>query len=95
MPARGASVFRFLGLGIRGGHDDALKNSLRNSDRMLAVLHLAGVILFVAMRPTQLFCRPGAVPMANAPVAVPKGKGQCPSTMVQSGNYCVEKSSRR
>jgi len=31
------------------------------------------------------------VPMANAPVAVPKGRGQCPSTMVQSGNYCVSR----
>lgn len=31
------------------------------------------------------------VPMKkDAPVAVPKGAGQCPSTMVQSGNYCVE-----
>jgi hypothetical protein len=31
------------------------------------------------------------VPMANAPAAVVKGRGQCPSTMVQSGQYCVEK----
>ena len=30
------------------------------------------------------------VPMKNALVAVPKGKGQCPSTMWQSGNYCVD-----
>jgi hypothetical protein len=30
------------------------------------------------------------VPMKNAPVAVPKGKGQCPSTMRQSGNYCID-----
>jgi hypothetical protein len=29
------------------------------------------------------------VPMKNAPVAVPKGKGQSPSTMRQSGNYCI------
>ena len=35
------------------------------------------------------------VPMRNALVAVPKGKGQCPSTMTTSGNYCIDKSQRR
>ena len=35
------------------------------------------------------------VPMANAPVAVPKGAGQCPSTMRQSGNYCIESKPQR
>ncbi len=32
------------------------------------------------------------VPMQrDAPVAVPKGSEPCPSSMVQSGAYCVEK----
>jgi hypothetical protein len=31
------------------------------------------------------------VPTQNAPIAVLKGRGQCPSTMVQSGSYCIEK----
>jgi hypothetical protein len=36
------------------------------------------------------------VPMSkNAPVAVAKGKGQCPSTMRQSGNYCVDSKPQR
>lgn len=35
------------------------------------------------------------VPMKNAPVAVIKGKGQCPSTMRQSGNYCVDTAPQR
>ena len=35
------------------------------------------------------------VPMQNARVAVPKGKGQCPSTMMQSGAYCIEQPQRR
>ena len=35
------------------------------------------------------------VPMRNAPVAVPKGKGQCPSTMIQSGNYCIDTKPQR
>ena len=30
------------------------------------------------------------VPMSNAPVVVPKGVGQCPSTMRQSDNYCID-----
>ena len=34
------------------------------------------------------------VPMKNAPVAVPKGAGQCPSTMIQSGSYCIDKQRR-
>ena len=25
----------------------------------------------------------------RAPVVVPKGRGQCPSTMVESGGFCV------
>ncbi len=32
------------------------------------------------------------VPDQHAPFAVPKGAGQCPSTMTQSGSYCVDKS---
>jgi hypothetical protein len=28
--------------------------------------------------------------MKNALVAVPKGKGQCPPTTRQSGNYCID-----
>ena len=35
------------------------------------------------------------VPMQNAPVAVPKGNGQCPSTMRQSGNYCIDSKPQR
>ena len=35
------------------------------------------------------------VPMKNAPIAAPKGKGQCPSTMRQSGNYCIESKPQR
>ena len=35
------------------------------------------------------------LPMKNAPVAVPKGKGQCPSTMRQSGNYCIDTEPQR
>ena len=34
------------------------------------------------------------VPMRNAPVAVPKGAGQCPSSMTASGAYCIEKQRR-
>ncbi len=30
-------------------------------------------------------------PMANAPPAVPKGSGQCPSSMTASGGFCIEK----
>jgi hypothetical protein len=33
--------------------------------------------------------------MKNALVAVPKGKGQCPSTMRQSGNYCIDTKPQR
>jgi hypothetical protein len=50
-----------VGLGVRGAHDDALENSLRDIDCMLAVLHLAGAILFMAMRPIERLCRPSAV----------------------------------
>ena len=35
------------------------------------------------------------VPMKNAPVAVPKGADNVPSTMRQSGNYCVDSKPQR
>jgi hypothetical protein len=31
------------------------------------------------------------VPMKSAKVAVPKGHAPCPSTMMASGAYCIEK----
>jgi hypothetical protein len=49
--SRSALVFRLLGLSVRGAHDGTLENSGRNIDCMLAVLHLTGAILFLAMRP--------------------------------------------
>jgi hypothetical protein len=33
------------------------------------------------------FCAPTS---ERSPVAVPKGRGQCPSNSVQSGDYCVK-----